>query len=105
MSRSLRIITIIKDQFNPYFFELENESHNHSVPEEAESHFKMLVVDSRFESMSRVQAQKAIYELLKSEFQSGMHALSLKCVTPEQWKQDQVVLLENFKSPLCHSKV
>lgn len=49
-----------------------------------ESHFKLKVVSKKFEGLSRVARQKLIYQALESELKSGVHALSLKALTPQE---------------------
>lgn len=100
MQRTARIEKILRDQFQAKYFELENESHQHSVPVGSESHFKILIVDDRFAGLSKVESQRLIYNLLDAELKSGLHAVSMRCLTNEQWQKAQA----DFKSPICHSK-
>ncbi|MDR2450241.1 MAG: BolA family transcriptional regulator [Candidatus Accumulibacter sp.] len=51
-------------------------------------HFEALVVSSRFAGLSRVRRQQAVNALLRPYFDSGeLHALSMKTLTPEEWKE------------------
>lgn len=49
-----------------------------------ESHFRVTVVSSVFTGMSRVQRQRMVYDLLSDEMQGGIHALSIKAMTPDE---------------------
>lgn len=91
----------IKESLQPTYFELLNESHLHSSGLGAESHFKALIVSDQFNNLSRVQRQKKVYELLAQELKTGVHALSLRLLTHEEWKQGAA---EGFQSPSCQSK-
>ena len=63
-------------------FDIDDESHKHAGRKGTESHFKVLVVASDFDGKSRVQRQRDIYKVLDDEFKSGLHALSLRLLTP-----------------------
>lgn len=49
-----------------------------------ESHFTVEIVSAAFEGKSRVQRQRLVYDLLKSEFDQGLHALALVTKTPAE---------------------
>lgn len=100
--RQDRLQALFEENFKPVFIELENESHQHSVPEGAETHFKLLLVSSKFENLGKVQRQQAVYGLLKDEFQSGLHAFTQRLLTPLEWEKEKENL--QFSSPKCHSK-
>lgn len=85
--------------FAPMYFELENESHSHSVPENSETHFKLLVVAAAFEGLSRVARQRKVYDILKDELApGGVHALAQRALTPQEWALDPA---SAFQSPAC----
>jgi BolA protein len=49
-----------------------------------ETHFDVRIVSAQFEGLSRVERQRRIYNALDAEFRAGMHALSLKALTPAE---------------------
>jgi BolA protein len=65
--------------------EVADESHMHSVPEGAESHFKVVAVSERFAEHKLVGRHRLVNRALKEEFDSGLHALALHTWTPEEW--------------------
>lgn len=71
------------------FFQVENESHMHSVPANSETHFKITLVDSGFEGLRLVRRHQSVYALLAEIMQQGIHALALHTYTPEEWAQRQ----------------
>jgi BolA family transcriptional regulator, general stress-responsive regulator len=79
---------------------IEDESHMHSGRVGAESHFKLLVVSDFFENQTRVDRQKWLNNLLKEEFASGMHALSMRLLTVKENKDS----ISQFQTPQCESK-
>lgn len=95
--------TTIQDKliqaFKPEVLTVENESHNHSVPTGSETHFKVLIVSDLFSGQSRVERQQAIYKVLSEELKNGVHALSQRAYTIQEWEKEKAKL--NFVSPEC----
>ncbi|KAL4455430.1 hypothetical protein ABPG74_012582 [Tetrahymena malaccensis] len=91
------ITSKIQQAFKPQYFQIENESHKHSVPKGSETHFKLVIVSDDFSGLSKVQCHQKIYSLLQPEFQMGLHALSLMTKTANEWNQDSSVNV----SPSC----
>lgn len=85
MSRREQIEHRISDALGPMHLEVVDESHMHSVPEGAESHFKVTVVTDRFEGQRLVERHRTVNGLLADEFNNGLHALALHTLTPEEW--------------------
>ena len=85
--------------FEPSHFELENESHSHSVPRNSETHFRALIVSNKFHGFSRIQRQRQVLDLVAGELGTGVHALTMRCLTPEEWAKDSA---SSFVSPACH---
>jgi BolA family transcriptional regulator, general stress-responsive regulator len=85
MSRQQAIEGAIRGTLDPTHLEVVDESHMHSVPEGAESHFKVLVVSEAFAGQGLVARHRVINRLLSDQFQHGLHALALHTWTPEEW--------------------
>lgn len=85
MSRKSLIEQTLSDALSPMHLEVVDESHMHSVPEGAESHFKITVVSDGFEGERLISRQRKINQLLAGEFQKGLHALALHTWTPQEW--------------------
>ena len=49
-----------------------------------ESHFRLEIVSPAFAGESRVVRQRRVYALLADELQSGVHALQLTTLTPDE---------------------
>ena len=50
-------------------------------------HFDAVIVSSEFAGLNRVKRQQRVNAILKPRFDSGeLHALSMKTLTPEEWK-------------------
>ena len=89
----------IEAELSPSFLDIQNESHMHSVPRKSETHFKVVVVSTKFAGISLVARHRLLNNLLKDELQTGVHALSLLPYTPEQWQVQQVAGVP--ASPSC----
>ncbi|MCH2534109.1 MAG: BolA family transcriptional regulator [Bdellovibrionales bacterium] len=76
-----------------------NESHMHSVPENSETHFKVILVSDEFNDKPRIQRHRLINQLLQEELSGPVHALSLKLYTPDEWETHNP---NSLKSPDCH---
>ncbi len=100
MSLEASIREKIERTFQPIYFELENESKMHSRGG-AETHFRLIVVSDVFVGMSRVDRQRAVSQLFDFERDQGMHALSQRTFTSDEWLQWKDKL--SFKSPPCAS--
>lgn len=97
--REKRIGEILTGAFAPAHLEVENESSQHSVPPGSETHFKVLIVSDAFTGKSRIDRQRLVNEALKAELQSGLHALTQRTLSPEDWDKQKATL--QFESPEC----
>lgn len=87
--RKARIETAVRAALNVLDLQLEDESHKHSVPEGAESHFKLRCVSGDFAGLMPVRRHQKIYAAVQAELDSGLHALALHLYTPEEWALQQ----------------
>lgn len=87
MKRIELITQKLTDSFHPFHLEVEDESHNHNVPEGSESHFKVLLVCRQFEGQGLVQRHRSVNKTLSEELANGVHALALHTMTPDEWFQ------------------
>ncbi|MGC8534000.1 MAG: BolA family protein [Rhizomicrobium sp.] len=60
-----------------------HEGHAGSRPG-GQSHFRVLIVSSLFEGMSRLARQKLVYATLAQELAGPVHALSVTARTPDE---------------------
>jgi acid stress-induced BolA-like protein IbaG/YrbA len=52
------------------------------------AHFEAVIVSREFEGKNRIQRQQAVYKALGGRMESGeIHALSMRTLTPGEWKQ------------------
>ena len=86
MNRAERIENTLSNEFDLAHLEVLDESGNHSVPEGAESHFKVVTVAAAFDGVSRIQRHRLINAALAAEFDAGMHALAIHAYTADEWQ-------------------
>ncbi len=51
-------------------------------------HFQALIVSAEFEGRNRVQRHQLVYAALGERMREEIHALSMKTLTPGEWKAD-----------------
>lgn len=71
----------------PDHLEVVNESHQHSVPANSETHFKVVLVAAEFEGQRQVARHQRVYALLKDELAGPVHALALHTYTRPEWRE------------------
>ncbi len=85
MSRQERIQAVLTRQMQPAHCLVLDESHMHAVPAGAESHFKLVLVSDDFAGESLLKRHRRINDLLRAEFDQGLHALAIHAFTPAEW--------------------
>ena len=86
------------EALRPVHLEVVNESGMHNVPAGSETHFKVVVVSPAFEGLSLLDRHRRVNETLKAELSGGVHALTVRALTPAQWGEQGA---EGFASPKC----
>lgn len=77
----------LTDGLSPVFLQVDNESHMHNVPDNAETHFKVVIAADAFVGLRAVQRHQQVYRLLAEELQGGVHALAIHAYTPQDWQE------------------
>ena len=75
----------LRAALNPVHLQVENESHMHNVPENSETHFKVVIASETFTGLRVVQCHQKVYALLSDELARGVHALAIHTYSPEGW--------------------
>lgn len=88
MTRKNRIIQLLHENFSPLDLWLDDDSARHAghagAQPEGESHFKLFIVSAKFESLNRIARHRLINHALQPEFDSGLHALNIRALTPQE---------------------
>jgi BolA protein len=88
-----RIEEKLRVALDPIEMELKNVSHLHEGHSgdngTGESHFQLFIVSKKFEDMSRVNRQRMIYDILKEDMKSSVHALSIKALSESDYNSSK----------------
>jgi BolA protein len=84
MSMQQKIERKLQAELEPEFLEVRNETHMHSVPPDAESHWKVTIVSPKFEGLMLIKRHRLVNAALSEELKQ-VHALALHTLTPGEW--------------------
>ena len=88
MSVAERMRRKLIERFAPARLDIIDESHRHAghagARPEGETHFAVTISAAAFTGLGRVARQRLVYEALKDELASRVHALSLATLTPDE---------------------
>lgn len=87
----------LTQRFQTDFLSVENESHNHSVPANSETHFKVTIVSQEFDGLRLIMRHRLINELLSEELAGPVHALAMHTYTPGQWLEKNQISPDSAK--------
>jgi BolA protein len=91
MDRRERIEETLRRELAAEYLVVVDESHLHAGHAGARGgagHFRAVVVSARFEGKGPVERQRLVYAALAAEMGSEIHALSMRTLTPAQWRQE-----------------
>ena len=87
-TRADRIRQALEAAFPPARVQVVDDSHRHAghagARPEGETHYSVLVVSPAFAGVNRLARSRAAHAALEREFGTGLHALSLRLLTPEE---------------------
>jgi BolA protein len=94
-----KIINTLNDCMDIFSLKILNESFMHNVPEDAESHFKIVIVSNDFNNLSHINRHKLVYKYLDT-IMDDIHAISIQSFNEDEFKLNPTVL----DSPECAHK-
>lgn len=91
MTRDQRILDLMQ-KLEPTKLELFNDSQKHAGHTQhlggagftGETHYRVVIESPLFTAVSRIDRQRMVMDLLKDEFNSGLHALEIKAKSPSE---------------------
>jgi len=81
------IETRLRERLGAAHVEVEDESRFHAGHGATGGHYRAVVVSARFAGLSRVAAQRLVYDALGDWMQGPIHAFAVRTLTPEQWRE------------------
>lgn len=91
MDRRARIEETLRRELDADPVVVVDESHLHAGHAGARGgagHFRAVIVSARFEGKGPVERQRLVYAALAAEMEREIHALSMRTLTPAQWRQE-----------------
>ena len=94
--------SILRDRITtnlaPTVLEIEDESHLHEdhlqgaklLEARGGAHISVIIVSAEFEDLPLIQRHRLVYAAVGDLMGGKVHALSMKTLTPEEWKQSQL---------------
>ncbi len=84
MTIEQQIEFLVRENLNIEEFELINESYKHAGHAgddgSGQTHFKLKVVSSDFDNLSRIDREKTVLSIVKPLFSKGLHAINIKAI-------------------------
>lgn len=89
MTTAERIREKLEATLHPERLEIHNDSHLHAghhagAQRGEETHFRVEIVAAAFAGENRVARQRRVYGILAEELATGVHALQLSALTPDE---------------------
>lgn len=98
MTITKTIETLLMTRFKDAVIEITNESNQHAVAPDTESHFRVVVISDEFIDTPLLGRHRLVYETLSMLLKNVIHALALHTYTVTEWKQRAA---ESLASPAC----
>ena len=92
------IVNTLNDAMDISSLKIINESHMHNVPNNSETHFKLILVSDDFLNMSLIHSHKKIYLILE-QLMKKIHALSIHAFTYDEYQKNN----RSLESPNCEN--
>ena len=87
-----RIEQLLRERLHPTHLELVDESARHAGHAGASSgggHYRLVIVADVFAGRPRIARHRLVYEALGDLVGGAIHALSMRTLTPEEWKSER----------------
>jgi stress-induced morphogen len=97
MSVQEQIETALTKLLTPAVLDVVNESSQHNVPPNSETHFKVVIVSEQFVGRRKVARHQQVYGAVAEQLAGPVHALALHTYTPQEWQEQGV----SPESPNC----
>jgi BolA protein len=84
-----KIETKIRAGLAPIYFSILDETWKHAGHAGAitgKGHFAIQVVSEQFEGQSRLNRHRMVFDILREEMETAIHALSIQAETPTEWE-------------------
>jgi stress-induced morphogen len=90
MSVQEQIETALTELLTPVVLDVVNESSQHNVPPNSETHFKVVIVSEQFVGRRKVARHQQVYSAVAEQLAGPVHALAIHTYTPTEWQEQGV---------------
>ena len=93
MTREERLVERLRTRLGAEHVALEDESARHVGHAGAAGgagHYRVVVVAGRFAGLDEVARHRAVYAAVGDMMPDEVHALSIRSLTPEEWRRERV---------------
>lgn len=90
MSVQEQIEFALTELLSPVVLDVVNESSQHNVPPNSETHFKVVIVSEQFEGRRKVARHQQVYSAVAEQLAGPVHALAIHTYTPTEWQEQGV---------------
>ncbi len=84
MNRKQRINNLLLEKLKEFSFEIIDNSHLHNGHNEfngeGETHIKIILCKKKLTNLKSLSVHRKVNELLKNEFDNGLHSLEIKII-------------------------
>ena len=82
------IVALIKNNINVYYIQIDDLTKNHinHTNYDGGGHYNAIIVSNDFKNLSLLKRHQMIYRILNQMIKKEIHALSLKTLTVEEYK-------------------
>ena len=83
-----RIERLLRAQFEPVHFDLQDDSAKHVGHPGASSgggHYSVVIVSGSFEGLSRLERHRQVYTVLEPLIGAEIHALAIRTIAVSEW--------------------
>lgn len=89
MDRRTQIEEKLRNELEALHVEVIDESRlhaGHAGAKEGGGHFRATIASEKFVGISRVAAQRLVFQVLANEMKHEIHALSIRTLTPDEFE-------------------
>jgi len=77
----------LQKTLKPVLLKVINESPQHNVPQNSESHFRVLIVSDQFKDLSLIKRHQLVYKVVGKPIKEKIHAFSQQTLTPAEFEE------------------
>jgi len=77
----------LEKSLEPVLLKVINESPQHNVPKNSESHFRVFIVSNKFNGLSLIKRHQMVHQAVNEQIKNKIHAFSQQTLTPKEFEE------------------